>query len=90
MKVGPSGSPYEGWFQTATCCDRGDAVVVNDVEKALFKASGGDQEDERKRIAADVSKFISDEVETGAELWSRDEFGGCPADWPSGVGIEAT
>jgi hypothetical protein len=30
-------------------------VVVSDEEKALLKASGGDQEGERKRIVAEVS-----------------------------------
>jgi hypothetical protein len=30
-------------------------VVVNDEEKALFTASGGDREGERERIVADVS-----------------------------------
>jgi hypothetical protein len=30
-------------------------VVVSDEEKAPEKASGGDREDERKRIAVDVS-----------------------------------
>jgi hypothetical protein len=30
-------------------------VVVSDEEKALCEASGGDQEDERKRIVAEVS-----------------------------------
>ena len=68
MKVGPSESPCGGRFQTATCCDRGDAVVVSDVEKALVEASGGVQEDERERIADEVSKFIGDDVETGVEL----------------------
>ena len=31
-----------------------NAAVVSDVEKASDEASGGDQEGERKRIAADV------------------------------------
>jgi hypothetical protein len=31
-------------------------VVVSDEEKASLEASGGDQEDERERITADVSK----------------------------------
>jgi hypothetical protein len=31
-------------------------VVVSDEEKALVEASGGDQEDERERIVAEVSK----------------------------------
>jgi hypothetical protein len=30
-------------------------VVVNEVEKATFESSGRDREDERKRIAAEVS-----------------------------------
>ena len=32
-------------------------VVVSEWEKAPGEVSGGDREDERKRIAADVSKF---------------------------------
>jgi hypothetical protein len=32
-------------------------VVVNDEEKAPEEVSGGDREDERKRIADDVSKL---------------------------------
>jgi hypothetical protein len=39
-----------GRSQTATYCGGGGAAVVRDVEKA-----SGDQEDERKRIAAEVS-----------------------------------
>ncbi|SNR98719.1 hypothetical protein SAMN06265360_1581, partial [Haloechinothrix alba] len=33
-------------------------VVVSDEEKASVEASGGDQEDERKRTAVDVSKHL--------------------------------
>jgi hypothetical protein len=33
-------------------------VVVSDVEKAPGEVSGGDQEDERERIADDVSLWI--------------------------------
>ena len=36
-----------------------------------------DQEGERKRIAADVSK-LRDDIRTGVSMRSRDEPGGCP------------
>jgi hypothetical protein len=39
--------------------------------------SGGDQEDERKRTAVDVSKHLVD-IETGEAKSLRDEPGGCP------------
>jgi hypothetical protein len=39
--------------------------------------SGGDQEDERKRTAVDVSKHLVD-IETGEAKSPRDEPGGCP------------
>ena len=39
-------------------------VVVSDEEKASCQASGRDQEDERKRITADVSKQLVD-IRTG-------------------------
>ena len=52
-------------------------VVVNDGEKALFTASGGDREGERERIVADVPKLL-DDIETGVFRRLRDEPGGCP------------
>jgi hypothetical protein len=39
-------------------------VVVSDEEKASSEAPGRDQEDERKRITADVSKHLVD-IRTG-------------------------
>jgi hypothetical protein len=54
-------------------------VVVSDEEKASLEASGRDQEDERKRIIADVSKQseTASEPETFPDL--RDEPGGSPS-----------
>ena len=46
--------------------------------------SDGDQEDERKRSTADVSRIRTD-IKTGVALEFRDESGGCPCYWPGGV-----
>jgi hypothetical protein len=65
-------------------------VVVSEVEKASREASGGDQEDERKRIADDVSLLISGDIRTGAVTWARDKSGGCPLIGQAVSGMEAT
>lgn len=48
------------------------------VGKGARDASGGDREGERKRIAAEVSKFVSGGIKTGACTRSQDESGGDP------------
>jgi hypothetical protein len=53
---GPSESPCGGRLQTASCCVGRRPFVVSDEGKAPVEASGRDQEGERKRIAAEVSK----------------------------------
>ncbi|SNR95705.1 hypothetical protein SAMN06265360_1446 [Haloechinothrix alba] len=63
-------------------------VVVSDEEKASVEASGGDQEDERKRTAVDVSKHLGG-VETGEAKSPRDEPGGCPLIGQVAPGMQA-
>jgi hypothetical protein len=53
------------------------------------EVSGGDQEGERKRIAADVSK-LRDGIRTGVSMRSRDEPGGCPLIGQVVSGMQAT
>ena len=53
-------------------------VVVSDEEKASLEASGGDQEDERERFTAEVSKSRQMASEPGRCFAFRDEPGGCP------------
>ena len=65
-------------------------VVVSDEEKAPVEASGGDREDERKRIAVDVSKRNQMASKPGCHLRSRDEPGGCPFTGQVVSGMEAT
>jgi hypothetical protein len=48
------------------------------------RVSDGDQEDERKRSTADVSRARTD-IKTGVAKQSRDESGECPCYWPGGV-----
>ncbi len=64
--------------------------MVSDEEKALVEASGRDQEGERKRIAAEVSKRNTDGIETGAVGLSQDESGGGPPVGQTVPGMEAT
>ncbi|MEH6377139.1 hypothetical protein V7793_22805 [Streptomyces sp. KLMMK] len=54
-------------------------VVVSDEEKASLEASGRDQEDERKRIIADVSKQRGTTSEPEMFSDPRDESGGSPS-----------
>ena len=60
-------------------------VVVSDVEKAPRKASGGDQEGERKRIAEDVSKTYSDGIRTGGVDMAPGKVRRIPVYWPGGA-----
>ncbi len=53
-------------------------VVVSDEEKGAQDASGGDREGERKRIAIEVSKLVTDGIRTGANTRFQDESGGYP------------
>jgi hypothetical protein len=59
-------------------------------EKAPAEVSGGGQGDERKRIAADVSKQSYSTSKPGDWLVSRDEPGGCPLTGQAVSGMEAT
>ena len=70
-------------------------VVVSDREKARLIASGGDQEDVPEASAPKLSGWAC-AVESslaksrwhrkrGVWLFSRDEPGGCPDDWPGGA-----
>ena len=52
--------------------------------------SGGDQEDERKRIAADVSKLRWMTSKPGRCDLFRDESGGCALIGQAVSGMEAT
>jgi hypothetical protein len=63
-------------------------VVVSDEEKASLEASGGDQEDERERITADVSKQRQMTSEPGRCFAFRDEPGGCPPTGQAVSGME--
>ena len=58
--------------------------------KGAGDASGGDREGERKRIAVDVSKHDTGDIETGVSTRSRDESGGCPLTGQAVSGMEAT
>jgi hypothetical protein len=51
-------------------------VVVNDEEKASEEASGRDREDERKRIADDVSKLTKMTSEPGRHRCSGKSLAG--------------
>jgi hypothetical protein len=51
----PFGTALRGEVPNRHMLRSGDVAVVSDVEKAPDEASGRDQEDERKRIAAEVS-----------------------------------
>ena len=55
MKVWPFGVALRGEASNRHMLRWLKTVVVSDVEKAPVMASGGDREDERKRIAVDVS-----------------------------------
>jgi hypothetical protein len=70
-------------------------VVVSDPEKARLDASGGDQEDVPESVrpgvlgwacAVDASLAqLRWHQKRGVWLFSRDEPGGCPDDWPGGA-----
>ena len=62
--------------------ERGGKGVARDVR--------WDQEDERKRIADDVSLLILGDIRTGAVTRARDKSGGCPLIGQAGSGMEAT
>ena len=62
-------------------------VVVSAEEKAQLNASGGDREGERKRIAIEVSKLVSDGVKTGANTRFQDESGGYPVTGQAAPGM---
>ena len=53
-------------------------LVVSDAEKAYMDASGGDREGKRELFAVEVSKSVSDGIETEARTRSQDESGGYP------------
>jgi hypothetical protein len=53
-------------------------VVVNDEEKALVTALGGDREGERERIVGDVSKPQQLTSEPGREISSGMSLAGVP------------
>jgi hypothetical protein len=59
--------------------------VVSDVEKALFEASGRDQEDERERIIDDVSLFNFRWHQNRGVLLIRGRVWRIPVYWPDGV-----
>ncbi len=65
-------------------------VVVSDEEKASLEASGGDQEDERKRFTAEVSKSRQMTSELGRCFASWDEPGGCPLIGQAVSGMKVT
>ncbi|GAB3814802.1 hypothetical protein GCM10027605_60930 [Micromonospora zhanjiangensis] len=65
-------------------------VVVSDRGKGVREASGRDQEDERKRIAVDVSLQRQLTSKPGHCLVLRDESGGCPLTGQAVSGMEAT
>ncbi len=46
--------------------------------KGALDASGGDWEGERKQTAIELSKLVSDGIETGADTRLQDESGGDP------------
>jgi hypothetical protein len=56
MKVWPFGAALRGEASSRLMLRWLKTVVVSDEEKAPDEASGRDQEDERKRIVAEVSK----------------------------------
>jgi hypothetical protein len=56
MKVWPFGAALRGEASSRLMLRWLKTVVVSDEEKAPVEASGRDQEDERKRIVAEVSK----------------------------------
>jgi hypothetical protein len=85
MKVWPFGAALWGEASNCHLLRWLKTVVVSEVEKASQEASGRDQEDERERIADDVSLMISSGIKTGAVTWARDRPGGVPTDWPGGV-----
>jgi len=57
MKVRPFGAALQEEASNYLMLRWLKTVVVNDEEKASEEASGGDREDERKRIVDDVSKL---------------------------------
>ena len=57
MKVWPFGIALQGEASNRLMLRWLKTVVVNDEEKAPGEVSGGDREDERERIADDVSKL---------------------------------
>jgi hypothetical protein len=77
MKAWPFGAALRGEASNHLMLRWLKTVVVSDEEKAPVEVSGGDQEDERKRIVAEVSK-IPGGIKTGVRTRSRDEPGGCP------------
>ena len=70
MKVWPFGVALRGEASNHLMLRWLKTVVVSDAEKAPVEASGGDQEDERERIADDVSKLSEDDIKTGACRWA--------------------
>jgi hypothetical protein len=70
-------------------------VVVSDRGKGVLDASGGDQEDVPESAQLEVFGWVcaveaslaqlSWHRKRGVWLFSRDELGGCPDDWPGGA-----
>jgi len=90
MKVWPVGAALRGEASNRHLLCGLKTVVVSEVEKASREASGGDQEDERKRIADDVPLLISGGIKTGAVTWARDKPGAGPLIGRAVSGMEAT
>jgi hypothetical protein len=90
MKVWPFGAALRGEASNCHLLHWLKTVVVSEVEKASRETSGGDQEDERKRIADDVSLLILGDIRTGAVTRARDKSGGCPLIGQVVSGMEAT
>ena len=76
MKDWPFGAALRGEAPNRLMLRWLKTVVVSDEETALEEVSGGDREDERKRIADDVSKLTKTTSEPGCHRCSGKSLAG--------------